>query len=126
MTLIDSRIPAGLDADGMSPDERRQYDQLRAHRVLGQILMRIPLSIPVPDLVIRGGALELLVTGAGGDHAKRANVMALGEQFELDYTETPHGDGSLNWVAATGTYSGVRVKFWQLVDPCDCGCGVPR
>lgn len=130
MTAVASTIPAGLDADGMSPEERRQYEMLRAHRVMGLLMQRVPLDIPmtrwsVGDSLL-GFRVALVVEGSVGimptDHASRAAVMKLAEQLNLTYSEEPHGD-SRNIVSATGRYNGVHVKLFDLVKPCTCGCG---
>lgn len=129
MSLIDSRIPAALDEDGMSPDEKQQYEMLRAHRVLGLLIQRIPLSTPMWRWAICSDgshAIEgtLAVTASG--HESRAHLMALAEQLGLDYSEKPHINGK-NIVSAVGVYAGVRVKLLDLVKPCACeGCEVPR
>lgn len=123
MTLLDTRIPAGLDADGMTADERRQFEQLRAHRALGLIMQRVQLNIPVFDWLIRANAIEIMIGGLLSDHEKRARIMLLAEQFGFEYTETKHG-ASQNMVAASGIYGETPVRFWQLVAPCSCGCGV--
>lgn len=122
MSLLDTRIPAGLDENGMDPDERRQFNTLQAHRALGLIMQRVPIGFRVFDWLIRDGGIEIMLS-ADSDHAKRAMVMALGEQFGFEYVENRHGS-SQNMVSASGFYSGVSVKFWQLVSPCSCGCGV--
>lgn len=123
MTALDTRTPVRLDADGMSPDERRQFETLRAHRALGLIVRRVPIGIKLGDLTIRDGCLDMLVGGVRSDHEKRAVVMMLAEQFGFEYTERDHGQGQ-NKVAATGVYAETSAMFWQLVKPCDCGCAV--
>lgn len=121
-------ITPGLDADGMAPDERRQFDAAKAARVLQSIIRRVPLSIRIGDWRICDSVAHLaagieVMLSYDTDHAKRAHVMALSEQFGLEYAETPRSDGQ-NTVAASGFYQGVPLKFWQLVSPCDCGCAV--
>jgi hypothetical protein len=123
MSLLDTRIPAGLDADGMTPDERRQFEMMRAHRAMGLVMARVPISTNLGDCTVRGGCVDILVGGLRSDHDKRAKLMLLAEQFGFEYTEQHHV-GDQNMVAATGTYAGAPVKFWQLVRPCSCGCAV--
>jgi hypothetical protein len=49
--------------------------------------------------------------------------MLLAEQFGFDYTEAPHLNGK-NIATATGVFSGVLVKAYDLVEPCACDdCG---
>lgn len=131
MTALDTRIPAGLDADGMSPDERRQYEALRAHRALGLMVQRIPLDIPMWRWSICSGITSSTDNALGidahlgelaNDHASRAAVMKLAEQFGLEYIEKPHINGR-NIVSANGRYAEAPVKLWTLVNPCTCGCG---
>lgn len=123
MSLLDTRIPAGLDENGMDPDERRQYEMLRAHRAMGLLMQRVPLGTKIGDWLIRGGHIEALVGAVKTDHDKRAAVMLLAEQFGFEYREDRRDDGLL-MVTASGTYADAPAKFWQLVKPCNCGCGV--
>lgn len=123
MTILDTRIPAGLDANGMSPDERRQYETLRAHRALGLLMQRIPVSASIGDWTIRGGRIEILTGGCRTGHAARAKVLLLAEQFGLTYAEKPHINGR-NHISASGVYAEASVEFWDLVEPCACeDCG---
>lgn len=132
--VLDTRIPAGLNADGMTPDEARQYQTLRAHRALGLLMQRVPISIPFWRWSISAGihtaidntlGIEATLGDIPNGHASRAAVMGLSEQFGLDYVEKPHLNGK-NIVSATGFYAGVPVKFYDLVEPCACGCGGAR
>lgn len=132
MSLLDTRIPAGLDENGMDPDERRQYETLRAHRALGLIVQRVPLDIPMWRWAICSGIVHNTDNTLGidahlgdmpNDHASRASIMKLAEQLGLDFTEKPHLNGK-NIVSARGRYAEVPVKIWTLVSPCTCGCGV--
>jgi hypothetical protein len=127
--VLDTTIPAGLDRDGMSRDERRQFETLRAHRALGLIMQRVPMWLPMWNWSIRigvHGAADNTIGIEGhfgsmpNDHASRAALMGLAEQFGLEYAEKPHL--SENIITATGMYAGVRVRFFDLVQPCLCGC----
>lgn len=133
MTVLDSRIPAGLDADGMTPDERRQYETLRAQRTLGLLMQRVPIQLNMWSWTVRIGihgatdntiGIEGHLGSMPNDHASRAAIMGLAEQFGLAYTEKPHL--SENIITATGFYAGVPVRFLDLVKPCACGCEVAR
>ncbi len=127
-------IPVGLDENGMDPDERRQYDALRAHRALGLLMQRVPLDIPMWRWSVCSGIVDSTDNTLGidahlgelaNDHASRAAIMKLAEQFGIDFTEKPHINGK-NIVSAHGRYAGVPVRFWTLVAPCMCGCGVSK
>lgn len=129
MTVLDTRIPAGLDSDGMTPDERRQFETLRAHRALGLLIQRVPVRYTMWRWSICAGvhgvtdrSIGVEVTlGSTTGHDARATLMGLAEQFGLDYAEKPHGNGD-NIVTATGFYAGAPVRFLKLVEPCACGC----
>lgn len=132
MTILDTRIPAGLDKNGMTPDEARQYQMLRAHRALGLLMQRVPINIPlwrwsvvsgVHSVTDRTIGIEANLGTMPNDHASRAAIMKLAEQFGFAYDEKPHLDDK-NIVTATGTYADVHVRFFKLVKPCACGCEV--
>lgn len=132
--VLDIRMPAGLDSDGMTPDERRQHETMQAARVQLLLMQRVPMSLPVWRWSVISGVTKvgdprIGVEGHLGvmpsDHASRAAVMKLAEQFGLDYVEKPHSEGK-NSVTATGFYAGVSVRFFDLVEPCPCGCAVTR
>lgn len=132
--VLDTRIPAGLNADGQTPDEARQYQTMTAARIQLLLMQRVPMSLPVwrwsiVPSVAGVGDPRIGVEGHLGimpsDHASRAAVMKLAEQFDLDYVEKPHSDGK-NSVTATGFYAGVPVRFFDLVEPCLCGCAGAR
>lgn len=132
--VLDTRIPAGLNADGQTPDEARQYQTMTAARVQMLLMQRVPMRTEVYTWTIRQGIhasddntigvdVQLKYTRDG--HAARATVMGLAEQFSLDYTDNPHLCGD-NIITATGMYAGVPVRFFDLVEPCKCGCGGVR
>ena len=134
MTVLDTRIPAGLDTDGMTPDERRQYETLQAHRALGLLMQRVPISTHLWRWSICPGihgdanntiGIEATIGTTPNGHAARADIMKLAEQFGLAYAEKPHGNGK-NIVTATGFYAGVAVRFFDLVQACACGCEAAR
>lgn len=129
MTILDTTIPAGLDQDGMTANERRQYELLKAHRALGLLIQRIPINTPwwrwsvVRDSVsFDKFAVEGHLGTVPNGHASRAIVMGIAEQFGFEYAEKPHGDGK-NIITATGIHADVNVKVFDLVAPCACGCG---
>lgn len=129
--VLDTRMPAGLNMDGQTPDESRQYQTMQAARVQLLLMQRVPMRLPVYDWSIRSGINNVADRTPGvvvhlgalpSDHASRAAIMGLAEQFDLEYAEEPNGNGQ-NIVTAAGIYAGVPVKFLDLVEPCACGCG---
>lgn len=132
--VLDTGIPAGLDSDGMTRDERRQFETLQAHRALGLIMQRVPMSIPMWSWTVCIGVhgatdnkigIEGNLAAMPNGHASRAALMGLAEQFGLEYAEKPHL--SENIVTASGFYAGVPVRFFDLVKPCLCDdCGGAR
>lgn len=115
MTALDDR-PV------IATDEQHRSEALRALHTLGQIMQRVPVGFRLPDIAIRRGVIDIMITGLGGDHEKRATVMALSEQFGFEYVEEANGGDSRNMVRASGFQGDVPVRFWQLVAPCTCGC----
>lgn len=102
--------------------ELHRAQSREAHRVLGELMERIPHSTRMWRWSIRVDATPNIEATLGVGifgHDARAKLMAIAEQFSLDYSETPSLNGK-NMVAAAGTYSGVPVKIFELVQPCSC------
>lgn len=117
-------------------DKWRQAQAMQAHRVLGELMQRIASSTRMWRWSIRADmthSIEATLDAGVFGHDARAKIMLIAEQFALDYSERPAINGK-NIVAASGVYvdatgvsSGVPVKIYELVEPCDCGnCGATR
>jgi hypothetical protein len=105
----------------MSANERQRRAAIRAHGTLGRLLRRIPWDIPLWGLSVQGDLIDIRLNAMANDHATRAAVMQLAEQFGLTYYEIPlPGHDGRNKVACTGRYDDVPVKVWSLVAPCAC------
>lgn len=128
MTAIDER-PVATAA------ELRHQQTVRAHRVLGQLIERVPLDFPMWRWSVSTGitsavdltiGVEVNLNVMPNGHASRAAMMGLAEQFGLDYTEKSFTSDK-NAITALGHIDEVPVKFFDLVAPCDCGnCGGAR
>lgn len=113
----------------VSADEARRGEEMRAHRVLLELMEQVPAGIRIGTWSIQGDTLDILLNGSRlTGHDIRGRVMQLAEQFGFVYDEADHGYGrNQNIVTAAGSYKGVPVKFWRLVPPCSCGdCEVKR
>lgn len=102
---------------------KRRDAEVRAHRVLGLLMQRVPAGIRVGVWAVTNHhAVDVMLGGHTlTGHEVRANVMMLAEQFGLDYFATQHTETrDTVMVAAAGLYEGVPVKFWYLVAPCAC------
>lgn len=110
-------------------EQRQRDDELRTYQVLGSLMRRVPTSIRVSSWTILHHGIDMRLGRYGdSDHAHRAHMMMLAEQFDLTYTEGEvEHDSAQNMVTATGDFEGVPVKFWRYVAPCTCGnCEVTR
>lgn len=124
MTLIDARIPAGLNDDGQTPDEQRQFSALQAYRALGILMQMTPPDVQIASWTIDTNAIYGMHASYGyNDDDLRASMRqmasALGKGFER--TEKPHADGR-NKMSINGSVNGVHVEVWVLLDPCECSC----
>lgn len=114
-------IPAGLGADGMTPDEQRQFESLRMQMLLGRLIHMIPVDVPVFEYIIRGGEIQAMPKKPGTDDEQRFVMRRLAKVLGFEYTDRPH-NGSKDRIAAVGEIDGVRVELWNLVSPCHCSC----
>lgn len=126
MTLIDGRIPASLDTDGMTPDEKRRHEQLRAHRALMLLMERVPLQLPFTNWTIADYPTHIAAmyskSRKGAPEARSAMrrlVKALGDGWEL---AVKIHDASNEKITVVGEIEGVRCELWVLVDRCTCDC----
>lgn len=124
MTLIDGRIPANLDTDGMTPDEKRQHEQLRAHRALLLLMERVPLQLPIASWTIDSRGIEAMYNQHRKGTPKprsamRQLVKALGDGWT--HTVRTH-DPKHDKINVVGEIEGVRCELWVLVEHCTCDC----
>lgn len=122
MSLFDTVTPAAPDADGMTPDEKRQFETMRAHRMLGLLIQRIPADVHMYELTMRHDGISAMPHKSGTDDEQRILIRRLAALLDgFEYTDRPH-DSSRDRVAAVGEIGGVRVELWSLVDQCQCHC----
>ncbi|HEU5429591.1 MAG TPA: hypothetical protein VFU74_22110 [Actinocrinis sp.] len=116
-------LSAGLDADGMTADERRQYETRQAVRALGLLLQMIPADVQVFEWrILHDYTIEVMPHHLGTDHEKRFLIRRLANTLPgFEFVERPHS-ATLNHTAAAGTVGGVEVRLWFLLKPCTCQC----
>lgn len=115
-------IPADLDSDGMTEAERRQYETRQAMRAEALLIQMVPADIPLAELTIRDGAIEVRPVQDGTDDEQRHLLRRLVRILPgFEFAERPQ-TASTNRVAAVGEVGGVRVEAWNALRPCHCKC----
>lgn len=116
-------IPAGLDFDGMTADERRQHDTRQAVHALALLLQMVPADIRIFEWrIMHDAAIEIMPSNLGDHHAERLTIRRLADELPgFEFVERPHST-ALNRVTAVGLVANVRVEFWTLLRPCTCTC----
>lgn len=114
-------IPVGLNADGMSEPERRQFETRQAMRVEGLLLQMIPADIDLAEWTIRHDGIEITPSQDGTDDEQRYILRRLVKILGFEFAERPCSP-TMNRVSAVGSVNGVRVELWNTLRPCTCKC----
>jgi hypothetical protein len=123
VSILDAILPDGLDADGMTPDEKRQHDAFIAHRALGLLMQRIPVDVPITRWSIEGFDIEAELNDLPFTKAQvRSTMRRAAKALGFEYTARPFST-ERDKISVIGSVDGVtRCEIWVLVDPCVCSC----
>lgn len=114
---------ANAPAAELTPDERRQAQQLQAHRVLMLLMDRVPLQLPFTNWTISRDGIRAMYSQhqQGAPEPRGAMRRLAAEMLGFEHAVRTH-DAQADKISVVGEIEGIRCELWVLVDRCACDC----